>query len=171
MHLQMKLLFLILITLLITSNIKSQSTQIELRNFYTNKPLSGNTIFVNQNKIELDSLGQFSVPSSNDSLFINFLDFLAYPILVKNEIGPEYLLIYQFDKYLLLASSVWVRHKYFFGLVERKTYEGGPDEESNRYDIFRYRERITFINKSITYDYSFNNKHKEFLILKVERDK
>jgi len=166
----LRLIFLILIILLVDENIDSQTAQIELRNFYSNKRLIGDTIFVNQATIVLDSLGRFIIPESQDSSFVEFMRYQAYPLLIKGIIDSGSLLVYQFDQYRLMATSLYKRNKILFGLVRRYTYEGGPDEESNVFDIFRYRDRITLLNNGLMYEYSFDNMSKEFLILKIEKN-
>jgi hypothetical protein len=160
----------ILIVLIFLSNVALGQTNFEFRNFYTNEPLKNGNVFINNQRIKLDSLGQLTYENFKDSLFIHFGDKYAYKtlILVKNLQENKLYTIYQFDKYRSMSSHKYVLQKSWFGLRKRYTHEGMPDEEYNKYDIFLNRDNLKIIQVEVIYNYFVNDEYREYINLEIE---
>ena len=164
----MKRFSVLLLFLFYETNIIYSQPHFELRNFYTNNPLKGQKIHVDKKVIVLDSLAQFTVSSLSDSIYLQF-DNHSYNLSIKttNLKDTGFYILYQFDKYLTIETSLYKQHKSWFGLVKRYTYEGGPSEEINKYDIFNNRNRLILNADNKAYDYTLNDRFREFLTLKI----
>jgi hypothetical protein len=143
----------------------------EIRNFYTNKPLSSQLVFVNGNRLFLDSVGRFTIKTLADSNYIVFPEFTIYHILLlKNNIkNNEVYLIYQFDKYYVIESDVWFTKRSWLGLVKKRYLMPGKPEEGNKSDVFMNRDSLMLYERRKRYCYSKIDKKEHFLLLQIDQ--
>jgi hypothetical protein len=143
----------------------------EIRNFYTNKPLSKEIIFVNGKGLVLDSIGRFYINSLVDSNYIIFPDFNKYHIFIKkNSIKDTGVyIIYQFDKYYEIESDVWYTKRSWLGLVKEKYLVPGTIEKGNKMDVFINRNNLTLYERKKRYNYSKIDNKNNFLLLQIDQ--
>lgn len=164
-----KIPFMLLLTLLMLGG--NSQPVFEVRNFYTNKPLSKEVVFVNGTGIALDSTGRFHINPLLDSNSIIFGDLCKYHILIKkNSIKDTGVyVVYQFDKYYVFHSDVWYTKRKWLGLVKEKYLMPGTPEEGNKMDVFINRDSLILYERKKKYSYSKIRTKDDFLLLQVDQ--